>query len=49
MVQEGLNVIESGRSKLLEFGIPNEAAWELGLACGGTIKIFVAPITDGSA
>jgi xanthine/CO dehydrogenase XdhC/CoxF family maturation factor len=44
VVQEALGVIADGRPKLVEFGITNEMAWEVGLACGGRIEIFVEKI-----
>ena len=44
VVQEALGVIADGRPKLLEFGITNQMAWEVGLACGGRIEIFVERI-----
>ena len=31
----------SGRPQLLDFGVSDERAWEVGLACGGTMKVFV--------
>ena len=31
----------SGTPQLLDFGITNERAWEVGLACGGKLKVFV--------
>lgn len=34
-------VIESGGCELLDFGVSNESAWEVGLACGGQIRIYV--------
>jgi xanthine dehydrogenase accessory factor len=37
----GLEVLESGRPQLLHFGVADETAWEVGLACGGTIEVFV--------
>lgn len=30
-----------GKPRMLEFTVSNEEAWEVGLACGGTIEIFV--------
>jgi xanthine/CO dehydrogenase XdhC/CoxF family maturation factor len=31
----------SGTPQLLDFGISDETAWEVGLACGGKLKVFV--------
>jgi xanthine dehydrogenase accessory factor len=35
--------IARGTPKLVSYGVTNEKAWEVGLACGGTIKVFVEP------
>ena len=37
-------VLESGKPKLLSYGIPDEDAWEVGLPCGGEIDVFVERI-----
>jgi xanthine dehydrogenase accessory factor len=37
------NTIASGAPTLLDFGVTNERAWEVGLACGGRVKVFVEP------
>jgi xanthine dehydrogenase accessory factor/LAO/AO transport system kinase len=41
VVTEALQVIRDGKPRLLDFGVSNEEAWEVGLACGGKIEIFV--------
>jgi len=41
VIEEALQVIKTGEPKLLSFGVSNEQAWEVGLACGGTIEVFV--------
>jgi xanthine/CO dehydrogenase XdhC/CoxF family maturation factor len=41
VVTEALDIIEGGEAKVLEFGVADETAWEVGLACGGRIRIFV--------
>ena len=34
-----------GRPRLLDFGVTNEMAWEVGLACGGRVQVFVEALT----
>jgi len=41
VVHESGSVMEDGAPKLLEYGVTDEMAWEVGLACGGTVKVFV--------
>ncbi|MEO1481911.1 MAG: XdhC family protein [Myxococcota bacterium] len=41
VVETALEVMETGTPTVLEFGVSNEEAWEVGLACGGTVRIFV--------
>lgn len=41
VIEEALQVLKSGTPKLLHFGVADETAWEVGLACGGKIEIFV--------
>ncbi len=42
--QSGMEVLDTGRPQLLHFGVADETAWQVGLACGGTIEVFVQPL-----
>jgi xanthine/CO dehydrogenase XdhC/CoxF family maturation factor len=41
VVTEAMDVIETGKPRVLEFGVSDETAWQAGLACGGTIRVYV--------
>jgi xanthine dehydrogenase accessory factor len=47
VVQEALKVMESGQPVLLDYGIADETAWSVGLACGGSIKVLVQKVEEG--
>ena len=44
VVTEALDIIASGQPKLLEFGVADETAFNVGLSCGGTIRVFVEKV-----
>jgi xanthine/CO dehydrogenase XdhC/CoxF family maturation factor len=44
VVTEALDVIDSGKPKMLEFGVADETAWKVGLSCGGTIRVLVEKV-----
>ena len=41
VVEEALEVMRSGESRLIKYGITDERAWSVGLSCGGKIEVFV--------
>ncbi len=41
VVREALEAIADGKPRLLDFGVTNEQAWEVGLACGGKLQVYV--------
>ena len=49
VVTEAMEAMEDGRPRLLTFGVSDETAFAVGLACGGTIRVLVEPIGEGAA
>lgn len=41
VIAEAADVIETGQPRMLEFGVADAAAWQVGLSCGGRIKVYV--------
>jgi xanthine dehydrogenase accessory factor len=44
VVEAALAVIQGGAPQTLDFGITDEMAWEVGLACGGEMQVFVESV-----
>lgn len=44
VVTEAVAAIADGKVRVLEFGVTDEQAWEVGLACGGRVRVFVEPL-----
>ena len=44
VVSEAGDVIADGKPRTLEFGVADETAWQVGLSCGGRIKVYVEPV-----
>lgn len=45
VVTEALDVLKTGRARMLEFGVADETAWQVGLSCGGRIRVYVERLT----
>ena len=46
VISEAVDVIHNGEPKILEFGVADETAWEVGLSCGGQIRVLVEPVAE---
>ena len=44
VVLEAQKVIADGKPRLLDFGVTNEQAWEVGLACGGKLEVYIEAV-----
>jgi xanthine dehydrogenase accessory factor len=41
VVDAAMKVLDGAKAELLQFGVADETAWDVGLACGGKIDVFV--------
>ena len=44
VIQEALEIIGDGKPRLLEYGVSDRQAWDVGLACGGTVQVWVEAV-----
>lgn len=44
VIEAAGQVMAGGRPQMLEFGVSDEQAWQVGLACGGRVQVFVEPV-----
>ena len=44
VISEGIDSIKDGKSRIKDYGISNDMAWEVGLACGGELKVLIQPL-----
>jgi xanthine/CO dehydrogenase XdhC/CoxF family maturation factor len=44
VVKEAQEIMAGAKPRLLDFGITNEQAWEVGLACGGKLQVYVEAV-----
>ena len=41
VVEAAQDALQTGKAKLLTYGVSDERAWEVGLPCGGQLSVFV--------
>ncbi len=44
VIHEALEVMDDGKPRMLQYGVTHEMAWEVGLACGGQVNVYVEKI-----
>ncbi len=44
VAHEAQRAMADGEPRMLSFGVTNEMAWEVGLACGGRLEVYVEPV-----
>ena len=44
VIKEAMDTINDGKPRLLDFGVTDEQGWDVGLACGGKVQVFVEPV-----
>jgi len=49
VIYQAQEVLKSGQPRLLRYAITDDMVWEVGLACGGTIEVWVEPLPEASA
>lgn len=48
VVMEAQQVLKHDKPRLVEYGISDEMAWDVGLSCGGTIEVYIEPVEGRS-
>lgn len=48
VVSEALEALQDGKPRILTFGVSDETAFSVGLACGGTIRVLLEPVGAGA-
>ena len=46
VITQGIETIRDREPRVLDFGVSNEQAWEVGLTCGGKVQVYVEPVEN---
>jgi len=49
VIREALTIINDGGTRLLEFGVSDQQAWDVGLACGGRVQVYIERLESALA
>ena len=44
VIEDAMRAMKDGKTSRLGFGVSDQQAWDVGLACGGRIEIYVEPV-----
>jgi xanthine/CO dehydrogenase XdhC/CoxF family maturation factor len=44
VITQAIEAIDAGQHKIISYGVADETAWKVGLACGGKIRVLVEPV-----
>lgn len=47
VIEHSMEVLRSGRPKIVEYGYSPDMTWEVGLMCGGSVQVYIEPL-DGA-
>tara|TARA_B110000444_G_scaffold259326_1_gene302710 strand:+ start:464 stop:790 length:327 start_codon:yes stop_codon:yes gene_type:complete len=45
VISEALNVVSGIKPILMDFGVSDEEAWDVGLSCGGSIQVYIESVS----
>ena len=46
VIEQGIETIRDRKPRILDFGVSDERAWEVGLTCGGKVQVYVEAVGD---
>jgi xanthine/CO dehydrogenase XdhC/CoxF family maturation factor len=49
VVKEALEVMAGAPPRLIDYGVSNEQAWEVGLACGGKLEVYIEAVSQAAS